>query len=226
MPCHLYRRARGGRVVIVKRKVTEQNARWLCYALCESVYSIAATIRPSTRRREKRPTSTIKGAKPEMMRSLRSTRLVTKPSHLNGRRSPSHDAAEAPRPPDKWLANTTATIYTCFDFAGSLHTRHWTFRSFPRVVMMMMMMLLLATTHTIQRDQASPGGAPPPLSPAPLAHSLDHSGPHTTALLRTEAMEPQHVARPCLWYAEGKVDHKITERFHGAAVGGGKRPPP
>ena len=153
--------------MIVKRKVTEQNARWLCYALCESVYSIAATIRPSTRRREKRPTSTIKGAKPEMMRSLRSTRLVTKPSHLNGRRSPSHDAAEAPRPPDKWLANTTATIYTCFDFAGSLHTRHWTFRSFPRVVMMMMMMLLLATTHTIQRDQASPGGAPPPCPPPP-----------------------------------------------------------
>ena len=76
----------------------------------------------SGRRRPSRAQS----AKPEMMRSLRSTRLVTKPPHLTGRRPPSHDAAEAPRPPEKWLAgHHCRSVHVLED----RHTRHWTFRS-------------------------------------------------------------------------------------------------
>ena len=86
------------------REAESDRAERAAVVLCGSMYSSAATIRPSTRQCEKRSTSTIKSAKLEMMRSLRSARLVTKPPHLTGRRAPSHDAAEAPRSPEKWLA--------------------------------------------------------------------------------------------------------------------------
>ena len=110
------------------REAESDRAERAAVVLCGSMYSSAATIRPSTRQCEKRSTSTIKSAKLEMMRSLRSTRLVTKPPHLTGRRPPSHDAAEAPRPPEKWLA-TPLPHSTCARLCEDHHTRHWNFRS-------------------------------------------------------------------------------------------------
>ena len=110
------------------REAESDRAERAAVVLCGSMYSSAATIRPSTRQCEKRSTSTIKSAKLEMMRSLRSTRLVTKPPHLTGRRPPSHDAAEAPRPPEKWLAGHHCRSVHVLDMRGR-HTRHWTFRS-------------------------------------------------------------------------------------------------
>ena len=94
------------------REAESDRAERAAVVLCGSMYSSAATIRPSARRYGKRPTSTIKSAKLEMMRSLRSTRLVTKPPHLTGRRPPSHDSAEAPRPPRSGLPDTTAVRRT------------------------------------------------------------------------------------------------------------------
>ena len=103
------------------REAESDRAERAAVVLCGSMYSSAATIRPSARRYEKWPTSTIKSAKLEMMRSLRSTRLVTKPPHLTGRRPPSHDAAEAPRPQEKWLAGHHCRSVNVLDCEVSSH---------------------------------------------------------------------------------------------------------